>query len=144
MIPTATASASKSICAISPDTRPLEIEHIQDWSRVREHVFEKHDRALRQLPRTQGCQARPDRPESLRQHKAALAVLNSRYSDLERRVLEIFAIQREHMPAAPDPDGFARQVPATLRLMMYLLKDRYVELASMGMSQLTTWTGRWS
>lgn len=65
--------------------------------------------------------------KSLLQYKAKLAVLNSRYSDFERRVLEFFALQRQQ-PSAVGRD-FAVQVPGELRMMMYLVKDGHVETA---------------
>jgi len=80
-------------CAI-PTCRqhPVELAHIEPWSRVRNHTFGN----LIALCPT--CHARYDRGEidrkAMLQYKAALSVLNSRYSDLERRILEQFAVRR--------------------------------------------------
>jgi hypothetical protein len=87
--------------------------------------------------------------KSLRQYKANLAVINSRYSDLERRVLEVFADQRQRLPevfkGALPPGwerGLAVQIPGTLRLMMwYLVKDGYVEIAPAGTPYITPVAG---
>jgi hypothetical protein len=79
---------------------------------------------------------------SLRQYKANLAVINSRYGDLERRVLEYLAERRIELGPGrggrPDvaPDrirGVSVAVPGDMRLLMkYLIKDGYVELVSVG------------
>jgi HNH endonuclease len=78
-------------CAI-PTCRayPVVIDHIDDWARVREHRFEN----LIALCPT--CHARKgngrdkiDRP-SLKIYKANLGLLNSRYGEYERRLLEQF------------------------------------------------------
>lgn len=77
-------------CAI-PTCRqvPVEIAHIIPWSEVKTHTFEN----LIALCPT--CHTRYDREHidriSMRQYKANLGILNSRYGDLERRVLEHFA-----------------------------------------------------
>ncbi|MEV6540870.1 HNH endonuclease signature motif containing protein [Streptomyces sp. NPDC051665] len=75
-------------CAI-PTCRmtPVEIAHIEPWSKVQEHTFDNlialcpnhHTRfdAERRIPAS-----------SMHRWKANLAVLNGRYSDLERRLLE--------------------------------------------------------
>jgi hypothetical protein len=78
-------------CAI-PTCRahPVEIEHIDDWAKVREHRFEN----LIALCPT--CHARkgngPDQIDlkSLKIYKQNLALLNSRYGEYERRLLEDF------------------------------------------------------
>jgi hypothetical protein len=80
-------------CAI-PTCRqhPIEIAHIVPWATVRKHGFNN----LVALCPT--CHARYDKGEidrkSMFQYKQALSVLNSRYGDLERRVLEQLAIRR--------------------------------------------------
>lgn len=68
---------------------PLQIDHIVDYARVRRHEFHNmivlcsncHDR------KTRGDIDRKD----LMQYKANLGIINSRYSDLERHVLEYYA-----------------------------------------------------
>lgn len=77
-------------CAI-PTCRqtPVEIAHITPWEQVKEHAFEN----LIALCPT--CHARYDRKEidrqSMYRYKANLAILNGRYGDLEKRVLQYFA-----------------------------------------------------
>jgi hypothetical protein len=78
-------------CAI-PTCRqatPLQIDHIEDWSKVRRHEFSN------MIVLCANCHARKtagdiDR-KSIRMYKANLSVLNSRYGDLEKRVLQVFA-----------------------------------------------------
>jgi hypothetical protein len=131
-------------CAI-PTCRaavPLQIEHIEDWVKVRRHDFEN------MIVLCANCHGRKgnghgqiDR-RSLRQYKASLAVINSRYGDLERRVLEHFAEQRElwRPVFAEDPEvepdwlrGLAIGLPGSMRLLMkYLVQDGYVELVPSG------------
>jgi len=117
-------------CAI-PACRqhPVEVEHIDDWAKVKEHRFEN----LIALCPT--CHARKgegpgqiDR-KSLRQYKANLAILNSRYGDVERRLIEYCAQElargREGRPFGGLPVmtlGFASEWQ-----VMYLLADGYLE-----------------
>lgn len=93
-------------------TSGLEIHHIDDFSRVREHKFEN----LIYLCAV--CHARCTSGEidrkAMRQYKANLAVLNNRYGELERRVLEAF---RAH-PTAEIPLPGGMEI-----LLMYLLGD---------------------
>jgi hypothetical protein len=131
-------------CAI-PTCRvigPLEIEHIDDWAKVRTHEFENMIVLCANCHGRKGDRRGQIDRKSLRQYKANLAVINSRYSDVERRVLEVLAFQREHMPAEWNPRGLAIQIPGTLRLMMmYLVKDGYVEIAPAGTRYLSTLDG---
>ena len=104
-------------CAI-PTCRqiPVEIAHIEPWSKVHEHKF---DNLIALCPT---CHARAegggiDRP-ALRQYKANLSVLNHRYSDLERRVLEAFADR---------PTDRHVSLPGGLELLLwYLFRDGYL------------------
>jgi hypothetical protein len=131
---------------------PLEIEHIDDWSKVRRHDFEN------MIVLCANCHGRKgngpgqiDR-KSLRQYKANLAIINSRYSDVERRALEVLAQHRaavaraaQSMPPQP-ASNFARGVsialPGSLRLMMmYLVQDGYVEIAPPGTRYLVMLNG---
>lgn len=123
-------------CAI-PTCRqfPVEIEHIEDWAQVKEHRFQN----LIALCPT--CHARKgngpgqiDR-KALRQYKANLAVLTSRYSDAERCLIEHYAKQMELRPGVgilvPLPFGMDWQIT-------YLVRDGYLEkqhpLNGLGMS----------
>lgn len=92
---------------------PPEIAHIVPYRDVRAHDFEN----LIALCPT--CHARFDARQidllSMRQYKANLALLSSRYGELERRVLEYFA---------DNPRQDSIFLPDGLRLLtMYLVKD---------------------
>jgi HNH endonuclease len=117
-------------CAI-PACRqyPVEVEHIDDWAKVKEHRFEN----LIALCPT--CHARKgDGPgqidrKSLRQYKANLAVLNSRYGDVEQRLIEYCA---EQLARGREGRPFGGLPLVTLGLgsewqVMYLLRDGYLE-----------------
>ena len=105
-------------CAI-PACRqtPVEIAHIESYAKVREHTFEN----LIALCPT--CHARYDREEidrlSMRRYKDNLALLNSRYTGLERRVLE----------AAAESDEPPRiQLPSGMNILLrYAERDGLVE-----------------
>lgn len=102
-------------CAI-PQCRqvPPELAHITPWSEVAEHAF---DNLIALCPT---CHARFDHGDidrtSMRQYKANLGVLRSRYSDLELRMLKLFA-----------NDQVAVSLPApSYVLVMHLLDDGLV------------------
>lgn len=104
-------------CAI-PTCRkiPVEIAHITPYSKVKEHTF---NNLIALCP---NCHALHHNGEidrkSLRQYKANLSVLNSRYGDFERRILDIFAEQ---------PNAKEIKLPGgTLVFLRYLLKDGYL------------------
>jgi hypothetical protein len=139
-------------CAI-PTCRavaPLQIEHIDDWANVRRHDFEN------MIVLCSNCHGRKgnghgqiDR-KALRQYKANLAVINSRYGDLERRVLEHLAEQRDALRLSLEgqfgvardwPRGLAVALPGTMRLLMkYLVQDGYVELVPAGQALINAST----
>jgi hypothetical protein len=105
-------------CAI-PTCRqhPVEIAHIVSWVKVKEHSFEN----LIALCPT--CHTRFDRGEidlpSMRRYKANLGLLISRYGDLERRVLSLFAEQ---------PDKSQIKLPGGTQIfVMYLVKDGFLK-----------------
>jgi hypothetical protein len=96
-----------------------EIAHIVPWAQVREHTF---DNLIVLCPNdhTRYDQGAIDRKAML-QYKANLAVLNGRYSDLERRVLQVMADAN----AAP---GHGVPLPGGMDiLMMHLVQDGIVE-----------------
>lgn len=78
-------------CAIPTcrQTSGLQIHHIHDWAKTRDHSFENlillcavcHDRVTK---------SEIDR-KAVRAYKANLSLINGRYGDLERRVLDRFA-----------------------------------------------------
>ncbi|MEU8335548.1 HNH endonuclease signature motif containing protein [Micromonospora tulbaghiae] len=101
-------------CAI-PTCRqvPVELAHIDPWSKVQEHTF---GNIIALCPT---CHTRFDRGEidrkAMLQYKANLGLLNSRYGDLERRVLTVFA---EH------PEAGSIDLPGGLSVLLsYLLQD---------------------
>jgi hypothetical protein len=121
---------------------PPQIEHIIEWAKVQRHDFENMIVLCANCHGRKGNRHGQIDRQALRQYKANLAVLNSRYGDLERRVLEFFAEQRERMRPhfdgkpgiAPDwPRGISVAVPGAMRLLMkYLVADGYVELVPGG------------
>jgi hypothetical protein len=105
-------------CAI-PTCRqtPVEIAHIQPYSEVHEHSFEN----LIALCPT--CHTRYDHHEidrkSMLLYKANLSILNSRYGDFEKRILNIFAEQ---------PDRNEIELPFGFEILaMYLIQDGIIE-----------------
>src|SRR5260370_25250110 len=93
---------------------PVQIAHIIPWETVREHTF---DNLIALCP---NCHERYDKKheidrKAMLQYKANLSVINQRYGDLEKRVLEYFA---EH------PNEGYIWLPSSLEiLLMYLIKD---------------------
>jgi hypothetical protein len=104
-------------CAIPKcQQTPVEIAHIIPWAQVKDHSFEN----LIALCPT--CHARYDAKQidrvAMFQYKANLALLNGRYSDLERRVLKIFV---------DNPGHESVWIEKSLDiLMMYLVQDGLV------------------
>jgi hypothetical protein len=80
-------------CAI-PTCRvaaPLEIEHIDDYTKVKRHDFANMIVLCRNCHGLKGTGPRSLDRKALRQYKANLQVINSRYGDIELRVLRYFA-----------------------------------------------------
>jgi HNH endonuclease len=105
-------------CALpSCHQTPVEIAHIIPWETVKEHTF---DNLIALCPT---CHTRYDNHDidrqSMLQYKANLSVLNSRYSDLEKRVLLIFA-------RSPQQDEIWLDKWSDIHLM-YLLEDGLLE-----------------
>lgn len=116
-------------CAI-PTCRsaPVEIAHIEPWADVRKHDFEN----LIALCPT--CHRRFDKKDidqrSMRIYKRNLALLNSRFGDVERRVLTHFAMH---------PEDDEVQLPGAMEiLLMYLLRDGYLVHRETFMSQASS------
>ncbi|UOZ09586.1 HNH endonuclease [Amycolatopsis sp. WQ 127309] len=111
-------------CAI-PTCRqatPLQFDHIEDWAKVRKHEFSN------MIVLCANCHARKtagniDR-KSIHLYKANLSVLNNRYGDLEKRVLELFSM-------SPDADILELQGGLDLQLW-YLLRDEMLEKVNRG------------
>ena len=95
---------------------PVEIAHIVPWEEVKVHEF---DNLIALCP---NCHTRYDRHEidrkAIQQYKANLSLLNSRYSDLELRLLRLFAKQ---------PQANIVKLPGgNLVFVMYLIEDGYL------------------
>lgn len=79
-------------CPLCKQTEPLEFEHIEEWSDVKKHEF------TNMIVLCASCHGRKKdtsnprhiNKASLKKLKQSLMLLNGRYSDLERRVLEVF------------------------------------------------------
>lgn len=93
---------------------PVEIAHIIPWETVKEHTF---DNLIALCP---NCHDKYDKKheidrKAMLQYKANLSVINHRYGDLEKRVLELFA---------EDPTARFIWLPGGLDiLLLYLIKD---------------------
>jgi hypothetical protein len=88
-------------CAI-PTCRqiPVEIHHIVPWSKVEEHAFENLI-ALCPTDHARATKGEIDRKAMLI-YKQNLGVLNSRYGELEQRLLDMFAHEpQNHILQAP-------------------------------------------
>lgn len=104
-------------CAIATcrETSGLQIDHIEDWAKVREHKFENL------IVLCAVCHARKQKSSdprhinraSLKRIKANLMMLNGRYGDTERR----YIAEAQRM-LATDPNAFA---PLRIHETMYLL-----------------------
>ena len=95
---------------------PVEIAHIDPWAKVKEHTF---DNLIALCPT---CHTRFDNGDidrqSMLQYKANLSVINSRYGDIERKLLETLA---------GAPDNFALQMAGGMRIALkYLLQDKLI------------------
>lgn len=108
-------------CAVTTcrQTSGLEIHHILEWAKVKEHTFDNL------ILVCAVCHARATRGEIDRQamnaYKANLRVLNGRYGDLERRVLNHFL---KH------PDQETITVDRSHRVLLdYLIEDGLLEEA---------------
>lgn len=105
-------------CAI-PTCRQTttEIAHIIPWSKIKKHEF---DNLIALCP---NCHSRFDKGEidgiSMIQYKLNLSIINSRYGDLEQRVLR-------HFSCVPQPENI--YIPKSLDiLLMYILQDGLIE-----------------
>jgi len=113
-------------CAVCKTPEPLQIDHIVEWSTVRKHEFEN------MIVLCANCHARKKNSSdprhinraSLQRIKSNLMLLNGRYSDLERRIIDAF---REALAADPTvtPSIF---IPERLHLLVrYLIHDGFVD-----------------
>lgn len=107
-------------CAI-PTCRtiaPLQIDHIEDWAKVREHKFENMIVLCANCHGRKGDKRGQIDRMALRQFKANLALLNHRYGEFERRILDYFAA---------DPTSDMVMLPGGMELLVhYLVSDGYL------------------
>jgi hypothetical protein len=108
-------------CAI-PTCRavaPLHIEHIDDYATVQEHEFENMIVLCANYHGLKSDKPRQLDRKALLQFKANLGLLNHRYGDLERRLLEDFA-------QTSDPN--VRFLPGSMELLVRnLVRDGYLK-----------------
>jgi hypothetical protein len=98
---------------------PVEIAHIIPYDNVLKHEF---DNLITLCP---NCHRRYDRGEidrkSMQRYKANLLIINSRYSDFERRILKLFAEQ-------PEKDTIQLSLSGNNDILItYLVKDGLLE-----------------
>ena len=112
-------------CAVCKVTDPLVIDHIIEWARVQKHEFEN------MVVLCSNCHGRKKNTSdprhinraSLQKIKSNLMLLNGRYSDLERRIIDKF---RDELLANSTILPFIF-VPARLELLVrYLILDGFV------------------
>ena len=72
-------------------TSPLEFEHIEEWSKVKTHQFENMIVLCANCHGRKGDKNGQIDKRSLKIYKLNLALINSRYIDIEKRVIEYFA-----------------------------------------------------
>lgn len=117
-------------CAI-PTCRqhPVDIEHIEDWASAKEHAFENLIALCPTCHRRKGDGPNQIDRKSLRQYKANLAVLNSRYGEFERRLIEWYS---DHLRAVA-PSGVDSEPRVKIPFgaggdlhLMYLIRDGYL------------------
>jgi hypothetical protein len=97
---------------------PLEIEHIVDYAVVRKHEFSNMIVLCANCHGIKGSGSRKLDRKALKIIKANLAVINQRYNDTERRILEYFV---------EDPKIDSVLLPETPVLFGYLIKDGLIE-----------------
>ncbi|MFJ8006128.1 HNH endonuclease [Streptomyces fagopyri] len=114
-------------CAV-PTCRqhPVDIEHIVDWATVKKHEFENLIALCPTCHRRKGSGPDQIDRKALRQYKANLAVLNSRYSDLERRLIESYAGLFRSGQASPANLPVLPLGTGSWLHLMYLVRDGYL------------------
>lgn len=110
-------------CPLCKQTEPLEFEHIEEWADVREHQF------TNMIVLCASCHGRKRdtssprhiNKASLKRLKQSLMLLNGRYSDLERRILEVFQQFVLANPAVELPPCYL--LPESMHLLIKRLAD---------------------
>lgn len=93
---------------------PLEIEHIEDYARVQKHEFSNMIVLCANCHRMKGSGPRSLDRKALKQIKVNLGLINQRYNDTERRILEHFV---------RNPYERLVMLPGTQVLYNYLIQD---------------------
>ncbi|MEX1908628.1 HNH endonuclease [Janibacter sp. Y6] len=94
----------------------VDIEHIEDWAKVKKHEFHN---LIALCPNCHRLVTKGDIPKlAVKQIKANLSVLNHRYGEIERRVLQLFADR-------PGATNITIDVALELAILN-LLKDGYL------------------
>jgi cytochrome c553 len=106
-------------CAI-PTCRavsPLQIEHIEEWATVREHKFENMIVLCANCHGRKGNKRGQIDRAALRQFKANLALLNHRYGEFERRIIDYLK----------DDQANIVMMPGGMEILVhYLVSDGYL------------------
>jgi hypothetical protein len=97
---------------------PLDIDHNDDYAKVKKHEFSNMIVLCKNCHGLKGKGPRKLDRKALRIMKHNLGLINHRYNDTERRILEHFA---------ENPDSPYVVLPATEILFGYLLKDGLIE-----------------
>jgi HNH endonuclease len=100
--------------------KPLTVEHIEDWVKVKEHKFANMLILCANCHGLKGEGPRMLDRKALRQIKANLGIINGRYGELERRILMFLA----QNPKPAIGNSFQIRLPGGLDMMLwYLLND---------------------
>lgn len=102
---------------------PLQIDHIVEYSTVKTHAFENMIVLCANCHNRKGKGPRRLDRKALRAIKRNLGIVNARYNDIERRVLQHFI---------DEPDSTHVVLPETPVLFGYLIKDGLIEGISDG------------
>jgi hypothetical protein len=113
-------------CAVCRARPPLDIEHIEEWAKVQEHKFENLIALCPTCHRLkqQSSDPRHINRSSLKKIKANLMMLNGRYSDIERRFIEI---ARNHVKAQPSSRPTIMLHHTMYLTVKHLIDDKIVE-----------------
>lgn len=98
--------------------QPLDIEHIEDYTRVKKHEFSNMIVLCKNCHGMKGSGPRKLDRKALKQIKANLGLINHRYNDTERRILEHFT---------RDEAATEVRLPATPVLFSYLIQDGLID-----------------
>ncbi|WP_439380522.1 HNH endonuclease [Amycolatopsis lexingtonensis] len=118
-------------CAV-PTCRqhPVDIDHIVDWAEVQKHEFENLIALCPTCHRRKGSKPGQIDRAALRHYKANLSVLNNRYGDIEKRLIEAYAERRsngELLDEDGDPYNYFLLGGGSEISVRYLIRDGYLE-----------------